>query len=409
MRRLDAVAVKAFPQASLPLIEMDGALVDSGQDVSPLRAKPQILHLIGSNSVGGPEKQILHHAVDMQDSPYAIQVGSFQDQVNRPEILLEAERRQLETFCLGGGMGPGLVIDLARFLRERQIALLCTHGFKANVLGYLVSLRSKTPHVAFLRGWTAETPRVIFYEKLERQALARAQTVVCVSRLQAEQVSRLRGSRGRPLVIENAMLPPFERETSGPPPTRVSLGIPADAFVFGSVGRLSAEKGHRFLVEAFAELCRTARSTQPLHLIVVGDGREQQALEQMAVELGVRERIYFAGYQGNCSGWMELMDCMVQPSLTEGTPNSILEAMCLGVPVVATAVGGVPALIQDGENGMLGAAEDAAALAAMMYRVMMEPELRAGLALAALNTGGEYAPARQRALLLKLYEGLLPG
>ena len=368
--------------------------------------KPQILHLIGSNSVGGPEKQILHHAVDVQDSQYEVRIGSFQDQAKHPEILFEAEQRHLRTVCFGGGVRLRLILDLLRFLREQNIALLCTHGFKANVLGYLVSLRSPTQHVAFLRGWTAETGRVIFYEKLERQALARAQTVVCVSRLQAEQVRKLRGARSAPRVIENAMLPPFVRKTDKAPPTRESLNIAANAFIFGSVGRLSAEKGHLYLVQAFAELRKTAVFERPLCLVMVGDGREDQALERLSVELGIREHIYFAGYQGNCTEWMELMDCLVQPSLTEGTPNAILEAMCVGIPVVATAVGGVPALIRNGDNGMLVPPADSAALAATMQRVLLQPQLRSALVSSATATQGEYAPARQRAHYFDLYKSL---
>ena len=368
--------------------------------------KPRILHLIGSNNVGGPEKQILHHAVDVRDSPYEVQIGSFHDQSERPEILLEAERRHLDTVCFKGGVRLRVFFDLRRFLRERKIVLLCTHGFKANVLGYLVSLWSRTQHVAFLRGWTAETGRVIFYEKLERQALARAQTVVCVSTLQAAQVRKLRGSRSAPIVIENAMLPPFARERNEAPPTRESLSIPPNAFIFGSVGRLSAEKGHLYLIQAFAELCRTCSSEAMMYLVVVGEGREQKTLEQRADELDVRNRICFAGYQGNCTEWMRLMDCMVQPSLTEGTPNSILEAMCLGVPVIATAVGGVPALIRDGENGMLIPPSDAMALTMAMRKVVLEPTLRTALATGAANTQGNYAPSRQRDHLLNLYESL---
>jgi glycosyltransferase involved in cell wall biosynthesis len=139
---------------------------------------------------------------------------------------------------------------------------------------------------------------------------------------------------------------------------------------------------------------------------VVGDGREEEALRESARELGIFERVYFAGYQGNCTGWMKLMDCMVQPSLTEGTPNSVLEAICLEIPIVATAVGGVPALIRNEENGILVPAGDSMALAEAMRRIFVQPELRDALLAGNANPGGDYAPERQRALLLNLYESL---
>src|SRR5271165_2327371 len=170
-----------------------------------------LLHLIGSNCVGGPEKQILHHAVDMQGSEYEIEVGSFHDGPERPEIVTAAEQRGLRTVCLSGGVRLGLVGELARVLASRPGYVLCTHGYKANVVGYLAAKRTRTPHIAFLRGWTAENWRIRFYEVLERRALGRVPWVVCVSPRQAEQVALFRKHPTKPLVIQNAMLPPYER------------------------------------------------------------------------------------------------------------------------------------------------------------------------------------------------------
>jgi glycosyltransferase involved in cell wall biosynthesis len=373
----------------------------------PLRERNmsyRILHLIGSNCVGGPEKQILHHACDLQGSIHDLWVGSFHDLEERPEIVMEAERCGLRTVCLPGGVRPGVLAALLRELLGHSIDLLCTHGFKANVVGYLAAKKMGLPHVAFLRGWTAETAKVIVYEMLERQVLARAPWVVCVSEQQAVEVAKLRKAGSRPIVIRNAMLPPFARPSELVPVTRAGLGIPEDAFVFGSVGRLSAEKGHRYLIEAFAELCgRRTETGQPLHLVMVGDGREQPALEKQAAESGVRERVYFAGFQGNCAEWMQLFDCMVQPSLTEGTPNSVLEALCLRLPVVATAVGGVPDLIQQEQNGLLTEAADSPKLAAAMDRMLGDAQLRHQLSHASEALLDEYSPECQRRRLESVY------
>ncbi len=374
----------------------------SGDDGTTM--KYDILHLIGSNLVGGPEKQILHHAQDMQNSEYRIAIGSFHDLSERPEVLVAAEQRNIPTFCLPGGLRFDLVHHLSRQLKEHPGALLCTHGFKANVVGYLAARRTGTRHVAFVRGFTAENKRVVFYEILERQALKRAQRVVCVSQKQAEEIEHLRGKRRRPLVVKNAMLPPYSRQHDGEPVSRKSLGISDDAFVFGSVGRLSIEKGHRFMVSAFHRILRNADRGGNLFLIVVGDGREQGPLERQATELGIREQVHFAGFQGSPAEWMRLMDCVIQPSLTEGTPNAVLEALCLRVPVIATAVGGVPDLIADGRNGLLVPAEDVNGLADAMDRMRNSAELRARLVDGAAELTREYLPAHQRQKLIEVYE-----
>lgn len=363
-----------------------------------------VLHLIGSNLVGGPEKQILHHAEDMQGSDYRIEIGSFHDLADRPEILTAAEQRNIPTFCLPGGLRLDLVDRLSQELRKRQRSLLCTHGFKANVVGYLASRRTGTPHVAFVRGFTGENKRVIFYEMLERQALKRAQRVVCVSQKQAKDIEQLRQGRRKPIVVKNAMLPPYSRNHTKGSVTRSSIGLPDNAFVFGSVGRLSIEKGHRFMVAAFHQLCDKHGADANLYLVVVGDGREQEALEQKATQLGIRDKVHFAGFQGNCTEWMQLLDCMIQPSLTEGTPNAVLEALCLRVPVIATAVGGVPDLIVDGQNGLLVPSQDTDKLAEAMEKMRSFPELRSRLIAGAAELTLEYSPAHQRQKLIEVYK-----
>lgn len=372
--------------------------------------KYEVLHLIGSNLVGGPEKQILHHAQDMQDTDYQLSIGSFHDLKDRPEVLVAAEQRDIPTVCLPGGVRLELVHRLSSMLSERKGSLLCTHGFKANVVGYLAARRTGTSHVAFVRGFTAENRRVRFYEMLERQALKRADRVVCVSEKQVEQIAALRGGRRRPpIVVKNAMLPPYSRPHDGESVSRKSIGIPDNAFVFGSVGRLSAEKGHRFMISAFHQVCEQTPASASLFLIVVGDGHEREALERQASRLGVRERVYFAGTQGNCAEWMHLLDCMIQPSLTEGTPNTVLEALCLKVPVIATAVGGVPDLIVDGRNGLLVSSSDVPQLAAAMKKMWLSPDLRSQLAAGAEDLLREYSPAYQRQRLIDLYAEVFRG
>jgi glycosyltransferase involved in cell wall biosynthesis len=364
----------------------------------------EVLHLIGSNLVGGPEKQILHHAQDMQNSNYKLTIGSFHDLSEKPEVLTAAEERSIPTFCLPGGVRIDLVDRLCQELQKRNGALLCTHGFKANVVGYLASRRTRNPHVAFVRGFTGENQRVVFYEMLERQALKRAQRVVCVSQKQADEIAHLRQNRRRPVVVKNAMLPPYSRQHTGPAVTRTSIGVPSGAFVFGSVGRLSIEKGHRFLVSAFHKLHSKAGPNSNLFLVIVGDGHEQKSLEKQASQLGIRDKVYFGGYQGNCTEWMLLLDCLVQPSLTEGTPNSVLEALCLQIPIIATAVGGVPDLIADGRNGLLVPAQDPDKLAEAMEKMQSSPHLREQLIAGASELTREYSPEYQRQRLIEVYD-----
>src|SRR5258708_14869603 len=147
----------------------------------------RILHLIASNFLGGPEKQILHHAKEMAGTRYRVEVASFQDSPAKPEILIAATRMRLHATCLPGGISLAALTALEDELRDRKFDLLCTHGYKSNVLGHLATRKTNIAHIAFVRGWTAETWRVALYEQIARRVLRSVPMVVCVSRKQAEQ------------------------------------------------------------------------------------------------------------------------------------------------------------------------------------------------------------------------------
>ncbi len=369
---------------------------------------PRILHLIASNFVGGPEKQLLHHARDTRDAGYDVVLGSFQDDAQAPEILTFASRHGIETVSISGGVRPGLVDDLAQYLRQGHIDLLCTHAYKANVVGHFAAKHANVPWVPFVRGYTAETWQVTLYERLERSILVRSPWVVCVSPAQARELGRMRRGRRAPLVIQNAVLAPRETGISQEPtPSREELGFNGRAFVFGTAGRFSREKGHRFLLEAFA-LLHTMLPEQPVELLLLGEGREETALRTQARRLGVEPRVCFAGFQRKPEAWMKIMDCMVQPSLTEGTPNSVLEAMLLGVPVIATSVGGVPDVIDHGQTGLLVQPNSAVALAEAMKKMVRSASLRRQLSIEAKQrVERDFSPKRQRDLLEMLYKTML--
>ena len=366
----------------------------------------RILHLIASNFISGPEKQILHHARDMAGSPYEICVASFHDLPGEPEIITAARNGGTPAYLVRGGFNPLQITDLAKVLRQERIAVLCTHGYKANIVGRLASLLSRVPHAAFVRGWTAETPRVALYEKLERRMLASAPWVVCVSALQAEQLVAVRGSRRPPIVIQNAVLPGPATPQNDSTFSRHDAGIQEGVFVFASAGRLSIEKGHAYLLAAFADLLKRSPS-RGCYLVLLGDGRELANLKLRALELGISEKVKFAGFQPDIRQWMRLADCLVQPSLTEGTPNSVLEALQLNLPIIATSVGGVPDLLRDGLSGMLVPPREPGKLADAMEAVVNSEELRATLSRGISAIDPKYKPETQRASLVRLYEDVL--
>ncbi len=149
------------------------------------------------------------------------------------------------------------------------------------------------------------------------------------------------------------------RFSSGINPLQVKsgLGLPENAFVFGSVGRLEPQKGYDLLLSAFSKL-----NGEDIHLVLVGDGSQRDALCRQAKDLGVGERVRLTSYRNDIPDLLGTFDVYVQPSRFEGMPNALLEAMAAGKPVIASAVDGHLDLVKDGQNGWLVPVESEANL-----------------------------------------------
>ncbi|MDD2583146.1 MAG: glycosyltransferase family 4 protein, partial [Desulfuromonadaceae bacterium] len=131
---------------------------------------------------------------------------------------------------------------------------------------------------------------------------------------------------------------------------RKMAGAGPGEILLGYSGRLSREKGIADLICAMKMLIE---SGLPLKLVLLGDGAQRSELEELAAANGVKEHVCFAGFQADVESWLAAMHIFVFPSHSEGTPMALLEAMASGVPCIATAVGGIPAVIHSGINGIL--------------------------------------------------------
>jgi len=245
------------------------------------------------------------------------------------------------------------------------VHILQTHGYKANVLGRLIATALRRPWIAFLHGETWENRKVRTYYALERLAVRRADCVVVVSHDMARKVAREGVPTAKIQVIHNACL--VEPEGNAPP-----LDAEAPPMV-GVIGRLSPEKG----VDLALQVHRiVARHLPTARLLVVGEGPEQVALKNHAERLGISPSVGWLGYREDVEEVYRQLAVLLIPSRSEGLPNVALEAMGYGVPVVATSVGGIPEVVNDGESGLLAPSGDAEALAHRVLCILKDPSLR---------------------------------
>lgn len=334
----------------------------------------RVAHLIATNFYGGPERQIVCHAKQVAQIGVDPLVISFMEYGQENELLVAAQKEGVACAALRarGPFHPGAVGELIRLLHSEDVGLLVSHGYKANVIGRLASWYLKIPEIAVSRGWTAENGRIRLYEKLDRFFLRLADEVVAVSEGQRQKILACGVKPNKVRVIHNAI-----DLTTYPGPAekcfRDELGIPRDAILVATAGRLSPEKNHLGLVDA----ARHVLAKMPdVHFVVFGEGFLRPELEMAVTEAGIGNRFLLPGFRSDVRSLLHEIDVFVLPSHTEGLPNVVLEAFACRKPVVATSVGGTPEVVQHGENGFLVPAGKMGLFAEAILKLAFDPQLR---------------------------------
>lgn len=301
---------------------------------------------------------------------------------------------------------PGALSLFRAAAAEFHPDILQSHNVKSHLFVRLLGLHRTYPWIAFNHGYTATDLKDRLYNHLDRWSLPAADRVVAVCAPFARSLEA-RGVRPERIRIQQNSVKPF----AAPPESEVAalrgaLRLAADERVLLAVGRLSLEKGHRDLLAAVA-LLRQRPALPPFRAVLVGDGPERPNLERQAADSGIADVVTFAGHQPGVAPYYALAYALALPSHSEGSPNVVLEAMAAGVPVAATAVGGVPEMLRD-SAGLVVAPGDPAAMAAALERLLGDPELgRSCVAAAAARVAAEFTPEAYCESMTGVYEDLL--
>lgn len=363
-----------------------------------------VWHLRASNFVGGPERQILRYCSgdDRDTQRLAVFTGAGEG-----EALLTAAREQgtIAVELPGGGWRDlGAMGRLQAALRDSGAGLLCTHGYRADLLGRAAAGRAGVPVVSFLRGDTGENLKVRLYEAAARAARHAMDRVVCLSHSQARQLPESLQAKVR--IVVNAIEPwqGLEREAARRELAALLAADLGTAPVVAMAGRLSPEKGASLFLQMAARL---HASVPQARFLVLGDGALRAQLLSEAQGLGLEAWVHFAGHVPGWTRWLAGLDLVVNPSWREQAPNVVLEAMAAGRPVVATRVGAVEE-IAAGTISMVGAG-DAPALAAAAAELLSQPARAAERGRAAQQRVQQhYSLARQQEQLQALIGEFIP-
>jgi glycosyltransferase involved in cell wall biosynthesis len=306
------------------------------------------------------------------------------------------------------------VFDLQVVSRLRKLVerlnpdVIQTHASKSHFLMRCSGLGKDRPWIAFHHGYTNTDFRSPIYNSLDRWSLQAPQRIVTVSAATKEQLRRHGVSGARITVIHNAVPARLHcqarNDASVIRQKKIALGVSPEEKVILCAGRLSKEKAQIDLVAAIAHLGKQ-RFDLALRVVIIGDGPERERIAHAIQSAGLEKSVSLTGHLKDLTPYYEAADVVAIPSLSEGSPNVLLEAMAFGVPIVATEVGGIPEIVTQGETALLVPPQDPAAMAASIARLISEPGIASGLARRAREkVETDYSPESRAKSLVGIYD-----
>ena len=343
--------------------------------------KIKVLHIITRLDPGGSSTNTIETAARLDRGRFDVFLisGRTVDPDGSIEALLKAKKIRYAFFPdLQRALHPWkdllAFVQIYNFLKNNRFDIIHTHSSKAGILGRWagkfagVPVIVHTPHGHVFYGYFGKIQTAIFILLERCTALVTGRIITLTDRGKQEHIDLKIAPADKFVTIYSGI----DLAMAGPPThtfggdSYEKFSIPKDRFIFGCVARLDPIKGISYLIEAMAEVVKQRPSS---HLLLVGDGSERETLQHRCEALGLKDHVSFAGFQKEPGPFMDVMDVFVLASINEGMGRVILEAMARGKPVIATRVGGVPEIVEEGQTGLLVPAADAAALADAMLKM----------------------------------------
>lgn len=323
---------------------------------------------------GGPEKTILLGTARTDPSRYSVTVCYIRDQRDAVfQVGQRADDLPIDYVELTErhSFDRSVLARLRALVRERRIDIVHAHDYKCDLLALMLRRAEGIMPLSTSHGWTGHSwrERRVYYPA-DRWLLARFPRVIAVSSEIRDALVRAGAHPDRVVVVLNGIdHEAFRRDPAREADARWFFGLPCHATILGSVGRLEPQKNFPMLVRAFA---RIASEFPEAMLVVAGEGSARTAIESEAGALGLGERFRLMGHVSDVPLLHHALDAFVQASDYEGTPNSVLEAMALETPIVATAAGGTAELARHGLDALITPPGDEPALAIAMRELLSD-------------------------------------
>ena len=371
------------------------------------RTPLKILHVTFNMAIGGTEQVIrqlitttsgaqVEHAIVCIDG----HVGEIGQALKQQGITLYQVRRN-------PGFDRELVRSIRKIVRDGAFDIVHGHQYTPYLYAWLAA-RTTRARVVFTEHGRFHPDRYRYKAMLINPVISlMTPAVIAISRATARALSRYEFiPSGKIRVIYNGIAG-LHRDPGEMARIRSELGIPEGALVTGTVSRLDPVKNQSMMIRAFK---RFREQVPEAMLVMVGDGPEMDSLQKLVKEGGLADCVRFTGFREQPQQYLALMDIFLLSSFTEGTSMTLLEAMSLGIPSVATRVGGNPEIVVDGETGFLVESDDAEGFAGAMVRLATEPETCQKFSDAAVSRFRDrFSAARMAEEYLSVYQHCMGG
>jgi glycosyltransferase involved in cell wall biosynthesis len=369
---------------------------------------PVVFQILPSLVVGGAERLVVHLVERLNRERFSPVCICLESPLGTHyEARVRASGAPLHFLGKGAGASGGVLRQLNALFRQYRPTVVHTHIIGLNY-AYPLMLRYRTParvHTVHNLAQREVGVRVGAWVRMLafRYHIGGVVPVAVADKVRAT-IQQLYGYPDPPLIPNGIPTDEYAPDPDTRAQWRQAHGIEPRATVLTHIGRFAVQKNHALLVKAFAQV----RSDAPLYLLLVGGGELENAVREQVAGLGLQGRVRFLGVRADVADILRASDVFVLSSRWEGNPMSVMEAMAAGLPVVSTAVGGVPELVRNGETGLLVPSEDAGALTRAVQALVDDSSRRQAMGAAARQHAVAHFDIRHTVRMYEeLYESLL--
>lgn len=339
------------------------------------------IQLVSTGGFYGAERALLELATYLRDQGWDSRVIALEGP-GAVDLVRRAQAQGLaaEAFAAAGRMAaPVMMRRLRSRLGKLPEAVVHSHGYKPDILLAALRIPRRLVCVATCHSWYSQSAKMRAAEWLDKRMLRGFDHVVAVSHEIVEELLASGMPPSKLSRIDNGITPAAQDSVKARFEIRREFALSSDEKIIVQVGRLAYSKCNHLLIEALPRLPATLNA----RVLLLGDGDRRQALQELARSTGVGDRVVFCGYREDAARFLAAADVLALTSNQEGLPIVILEAMAIGCPIVATAVGAIPRVLADGINAWVVPAENGVSLTRALAEALTDSAAAASRAASA--------------------------